>query len=145
MPSSRGSSQPRDWTQVSHIADRFFTVWANCTQNNQDNAGQITSDQFQNDCQSWLCFSARSPLPLPREALAHWLSGRWGNGLWTGVHLPHWLPASKIKQTFLSTNLASLMAFERQAARPYFWLQQHNTYYAYLLSSCPLTHPFLAP
>ena len=26
--SSRGSSQPRDWTQVSHIAGRFFTVWA---------------------------------------------------------------------------------------------------------------------
>ena len=25
---SRGSSQPRDWTQVSHIAGRFFTVWA---------------------------------------------------------------------------------------------------------------------
>ena len=28
MPSSRGSSQPRDWIQVSHIASRFFTVWA---------------------------------------------------------------------------------------------------------------------
>ena len=28
MPSSRGSSQPRDWTQISHIAGRFFTVWA---------------------------------------------------------------------------------------------------------------------
>ena len=28
MPSSRGSSQPKDWTQVSHIAGRFFTVWA---------------------------------------------------------------------------------------------------------------------
>ena len=28
MPSSRGSSQPRDWTQVSHIAGRFFTRWA---------------------------------------------------------------------------------------------------------------------
>ena len=27
MPSSRGSSQPRDWTQVSCIAGRFFTVW----------------------------------------------------------------------------------------------------------------------
>ena len=27
MPSSKGSSQPRDWTQVSHIAGRFFTVW----------------------------------------------------------------------------------------------------------------------
>ena len=28
MPSSRGSSQPRDWTQVSHSAGRFFTIWA---------------------------------------------------------------------------------------------------------------------
>ena len=25
---SRGSSQPRDWTQVSHIAGEFFTSWA---------------------------------------------------------------------------------------------------------------------
>ena len=25
---SRGSSQPRDWTQVSHIAGRCFTAWA---------------------------------------------------------------------------------------------------------------------
>ena len=28
MPSSRGSSQSRDRTQVSHTAGRFFTVWA---------------------------------------------------------------------------------------------------------------------
>ena len=28
MPSSRGFSQPRDQTQVFHIAGRFFTVWA---------------------------------------------------------------------------------------------------------------------
>ena len=28
MPSSRESSQLRDWTQVSHIAGRFFTIWA---------------------------------------------------------------------------------------------------------------------
>ena len=28
MLSSRGSSQPRDRTQVSHIAGRFFTIWA---------------------------------------------------------------------------------------------------------------------
>ena len=28
VPFSRGSSQPRDWTQVSHIAGRFFTSWA---------------------------------------------------------------------------------------------------------------------
>ena len=25
---SRGSSQPKDWTQVSHIEGRFFTIWA---------------------------------------------------------------------------------------------------------------------
>ena len=25
---ARRSSQPRDWTQVSHIAGRFFTAWA---------------------------------------------------------------------------------------------------------------------
>ena len=28
MPSSRGSSQPRDRTQVSHFVGGFFTVWA---------------------------------------------------------------------------------------------------------------------
>ena len=28
IPSSKGSSQPRDWNQVSCIADRVFTIWA---------------------------------------------------------------------------------------------------------------------
>ena len=28
FPFSKGSSQPRDWTQVPHIAGRFFTSWA---------------------------------------------------------------------------------------------------------------------
>ena len=28
MPSSKESSQPRDQTQVSHIAGRIFTIWA---------------------------------------------------------------------------------------------------------------------
>ena len=28
IPFSRGSSQPRDWTQVSHIVGKFFTNWA---------------------------------------------------------------------------------------------------------------------
>ena len=28
IPFSRGSSQPRDWTQVSHIVGSFFTCWA---------------------------------------------------------------------------------------------------------------------
>ena len=28
IPFSRGSSQPRDQTQVSYIAGSFFTIWA---------------------------------------------------------------------------------------------------------------------
>ena len=28
MPSSRGSSQPRDWTQFFWVQIRFFIVWA---------------------------------------------------------------------------------------------------------------------
>ena len=28
IPFSRRSSQPRDWTHVSHTAGRFFTIWA---------------------------------------------------------------------------------------------------------------------
>ena len=28
FPFSRGSSWPRDWTQVSQIAGKFFTIWA---------------------------------------------------------------------------------------------------------------------
>ena len=28
FPFSKGSSQPRDWTQVSHIGGGFFTSWA---------------------------------------------------------------------------------------------------------------------
>ena len=27
FPFSRGSTQPRNWTQVSYIADGFFTIW----------------------------------------------------------------------------------------------------------------------
>ena len=50
-----------------------------------------------------------------------------GNGggvvsLWTGI-CPHPTPqlfSTKIKQTFVSTSLASLLAFDQHAARPYF-------------------------
>ena len=28
FPFSKGSSQPRDWTQISDVAGRFFTSWA---------------------------------------------------------------------------------------------------------------------
>ena len=34
VPFSRGSSQPRDWTQVSCISDGFFTSWATLRRTN---------------------------------------------------------------------------------------------------------------
>jgi len=56
--------------------------------------------------------SACSPLPLPPDYQCGVVSP------WTGVLLsPHLqLQASKTRQTFLSTNLASLLAFDWQAA-----------------------------
>ena len=36
MPYSKGSSQPRDQTQASHIAGDFFTIWA--TREAQENS-----------------------------------------------------------------------------------------------------------
>ena len=41
IPSSRGSSQPRDWTQISCIAGGFFTHWATWVAQNQDDPRQI--------------------------------------------------------------------------------------------------------
>ena len=68
--------------------------------------------------------SACSPLPLSIKALAP--DCQWGRRPLDSLLRPPphpQLPASKIKQTFLSTNLASLLAFERQVAGPRFWLQ----------------------
>ena len=79
-------------------------------------------DQFQDDCQSWLCCytkplpSSCTPLKLPFQSSCP-LIGRRGVGLWAWVRPLPWLPASWKKQTFLSTNLASrVLALERRAA-----------------------------
>ena len=45
VPSSRGSSQPRDWTRVFSIAGRFFTIRA--TREAQSLEKQKTSASFQ--------------------------------------------------------------------------------------------------
>ena len=82
------------------------------------------------DCADSEC----SPLPLPIKALAHWLSVRVSMSLdrCPPPSFPARLPALKIKQTFLSTDLVSLLAFEQWAAGPHFRL--------FWLSSC--THHF---
>ena len=54
-PSPGGSSQPRDWTWVSHIAGRFFTVWA-------------TKEAFYTLINTWLQRSVQCP-PGPKPHL----------------------------------------------------------------------------
>ena len=45
MPSSRGSSQPRDWTQVSSIAGGFFPTWTTReAPHDPKNVGNLISD-----------------------------------------------------------------------------------------------------
>ena len=52
---------------------------------------------------------------------------------------PPQLLASKIKQTFLSTNLAFLLAFEQKAAGPYFRLQYLQTAFHFkTTAACPV-------
>ena len=63
------------------------------------------------------------------KALAHWLSLK-GSRLWIGVHPatpthpphPQFQQASEIKQTFYSTNFASLLGFQKKAGEPHFQL-----------------------
>ena len=50
IPFSRGSSQPKDWTQVSYIAGGFFTSWA--TREAQNLQRWVLNDQ--RDRVSWI-------------------------------------------------------------------------------------------
>ena len=53
MPFSRGYFWPRDWSQVSHIASRFFTIWT--TRETQILlSASLSSVQFGSDTQSCL-------------------------------------------------------------------------------------------
>ena len=58
MLSSRGSSQPRDWTQVSCIAGRFFTLWG--TSSIQFNCSVVSDSLRPHELQH-----ARPPCPSP--------------------------------------------------------------------------------
>ena len=74
------------------------------------------------DCAVSACSpsSACAPLKVPfKRSCPLIVSG--GADLWTQVCPWPWLLASEIKQTFLFTSCASLLAFEWQAARPQFW------------------------
>ena len=106
----------------------------NCTENNQNGTGQITDDQFHHDCWAY-CAVCMPPLPPPIEALAHCLSAGGGRS-WPLDRCPPipWLPTFENKQTFLSTSLASLLAFELWSPGPTFnnrfWRQHEAAFLA---------------
>ena len=68
IPFSRGSSRPRDWTQVSHIADLFFTVWATREapeENKQSYKYCVAAAKSRQSCPT-LCDPRWQPTRLPR-------------------------------------------------------------------------------
>ena len=68
--------------------------------------------------------SAWSPVTQPIKVFAHWLIVSRRESAFEQISplLYPQLPATKIKSTFLSTNLASLLAFEQWAVRLHFQL-----------------------
>ena len=52
MPSSRRSSQPRDWTQVSLIAGGFFTIWVTGKPKNNE-VGSLSLLQGSSQARNW--------------------------------------------------------------------------------------------
>ena len=46
IPFSRGSSWPTDWTRVSHIVGKFFTIWATRKALCTNNFGESVHDDY---------------------------------------------------------------------------------------------------
>ena len=77
---------------------------------------------------SWLCCSRMEPPPSVYESSCPPVVGREGVVCFQiGVQPPPlWLSASEIKQTFLSTELGSFLAFGWWSAGPHFWLYEQR-------------------
>ena len=80
IPFSRGSSQPREWTQVSCIAGRFFTIWT--TRETHYSTKPISISPYQEKCDwAWVEVNKRSlgkeiqfssPQPFWHHGLVSW-------------------------------------------------------------------------
>ena len=112
FPFSRGSSQPREGTQVSHIAGRFFTSWATWEAQNKRKDFLIGRARHLSQVH---CQSPHLQTTAPCPTLQSWASIsrlRWGNpsrppsGYWrapvqTGEPVTHLLllsPAQYVPQ-----------------------------------------------
>ena len=106
------------WHELPQLGQPASKKWLTIPETIRMTLIRLLHDQLQEDCERRLCGLYMWPFLPPRKAPAQWLSAG-GAGRWTGVLLPPPpLQATKIKQTFLSTNLPSLVAFEQRAAGP---------------------------
>ena len=84
IPFSRRSSRPKDWTQVSHIAGRVFTVWTTRKSPNNGRTKHVLYKEwmkFKSPFCRWTCLKDRK-----RDADAEtskWAQGE-GEAGWTG-------------------------------------------------------------
>ena len=65
IPFSRGSSQPRDQTQVFHIACRFFTIWATREAHAYHGSVQFSRSVMSDYLRHHELQHARPPCPSP--------------------------------------------------------------------------------
>ena len=65
LPSSRGSSQPKDQIQVSHIACRFFTIWATREAHAYHGSVQFSRSVLSDSLWPHELQHARPPCPSP--------------------------------------------------------------------------------
>ena len=77
FPFSRGSSQPRDQTQVSCIAGRFFTSWATREAPGKSRGQLLTAPerkkrlgQTRNNAQLWVCLVVKVKSNAVRNNIA---------------------------------------------------------------------------
>ena len=83
IPFSRGSSRPRDWTWLSHIAGRLFTVWTTIPECLKKKKKRVTFNWFFFSCYLANClYHMENKFSTLRVAQKN-------NHLI--VHLPYWL------------------------------------------------------
>ena len=94
---TRGSSWPRDWTQVSCIAGRFFTVWATREANRCD---IIFKKSIHTSMGIWVGFHV---LAIVSNTLIN-----------MGVHLTCWIPVFIFCRSILRSGIAALILYYLQ-------------------------------
>ena len=109
---SRGSSQPRDRTQVSHIAGRLFTIWATrkaqlwgkCTLNSHFKNEYLKHDPFvaKDDCSFGLFFNVIFTMFLLRWGGSKWYAFHANNKHFMSFHIIHIQPYQVASNHFVS-------------------------------------------